>query len=416
MSRHWRRLAYLALTLAALVQPLVAPGTAIAQPLSTGEIEAILRHGPWPAATVPDRGNALSGQSQAIELGRRLFFDPRLSANGSVACVSCHLPKLAFSDGRARSVGLAELDRNAPGLLDAAQQRWFGWDGASDSLWSQAIRPLLDPREMGSDPQRLAAAISADAELSCRYRSLFKVSPQEDEPQRLLVRTAKSIGAFVATLRSGRTEFDRFRDALARQRSDAVRRYPPDALRGLRLFVGPAGCPACHTGANFSNGEFADIGVPFFIRPGVVDPGRHGGIRALQASPFNLLGPHADALRPGDDMPTRHVDLQHRNFGEFKVPGLRNLVWTAPYMHDGRLGTLEAVVEHYSGFNPERVHADGQAILRPLNLTAREKADLVAFLRTLSAPDAARWRAAPEGPPCVGSALPGSALAARPPP
>ncbi len=208
----------------------------------------------------------------------------------------------------------------------------------------------------------------------------------------MLVRAAKAIGAFVGTLVSGRTPFDDFRDALARGDAVAAARYPLDAQRGLRLFVGQGRCNLCHVGPMFSNGEFADTGLPFFVRPGVVDPGRHGGIVALHASRYNLLSTFSDARDPRVATKTRHVDAQHRNFGEFKVPSLRNVADTAPYMHDGQLATLDDVVRHYSELNLDRLHADGQQILRPLKLSDAERADLVAFLRTLSDPRARAWR------------------------
>ena len=128
------------------------------------------------------------------------------------------------------------------------------------------------------------------------------------------------------------------------------------------------------------------------MRPGVVDPGRHGGIEALLASPYNRLSRWADAA---DATPTRHVALQPRNFGEFKVPSLRHVADTAPYMHDGQLRTLQDVVRHYSDLDEERLHADGERVLVPLRLSAAEQADLLAFLRTLSPQGGAAWRAPP---------------------
>ena len=137
------------------------------------------------------------------------------------------------------------------------------------------------------------------------------------------------------------------------------------------------------------------------MRPGQVDPGRHAGIAALRASHFNLLSRHSDAA-PDDAvvLKTRHVEAQHRNFGEFKVPSLRNVAETAPYMHDGQLPTLDAVVAHYADLNLDRLHADGEQILQPLGFDADQRADLVAFLRTLSDPQARAWRAPPDPSPC----------------
>jgi len=115
-----------------------------------------------------------------------------------------------------------------------------------------------------------------------------------------------------------------------------------------------------------------------------VDPGRHGGITKLKASPFNLLGRYSDDPKRASSTGTQHVELQHRNFGEFRVPGLRNVARTAPYMHNGSIATLRDVVEHYSNLNEERLHADGERILKPLHLSADEAADLVSFLESLT--------------------------------
>jgi cytochrome c peroxidase len=139
----------------------------------------------------------------------------------------------------------------------------------------------------------------------------------------------------------------------------------------------------CHLGPAFTNGEFHDTGIPFFIEPGRVDPGRHAGIRKLRASRFNLLGSYNDDAKRSTATGTQHVRLEHRNFGEFRTPSLRNLALSAPYMHNGRLAMLRDVVNHYSSISPDRLHADGEAILKPLNLSEREAGDLVAFLETL---------------------------------
>jgi len=356
------------------------------------ERRAIASHGPWPPPAEHDAGNAQAGRREAIALGQRLFFEPRLSPDARLSCASCHRPELAFADGQPRSLGREVLDRNAPSLWNAVHERWYGWDGAADSLWSQSIRPILDAREMASSAAHLRRAIAADPQLDCRYRRAFGSAATRADGEAVLVRAAKAIGAFVGTLVSGRTPFDDFRDALARGDAVAAARYPLDAQRGLRLFVGQGRCNLCHVGPMFSNGEFADTGLPFFVRPGVVDPGRHGGIVALRASRYNLLSTFSDARDPRVATKTRHVDAQHRNFGEFKVPSLRNVADTAPYMHDGQLATLDDVVRHYSELNLDRLHADGQQILRPLKLSDAERADLVAFLRTLSDPRARAWR------------------------
>ncbi len=390
----WRRRFYAAVWAIAFGS-LAHPAALAAAPaglldFSADEVARIQRHGPWPLPPARDVGNRLSGQPQAIALGQALFFDKRLSPDGRMACASCHSPAKAFADGRARSLGRVVLDRNAPSLWNAVHERWLGWDGASDSLWSQAMRPLTDPREMATSASHVAGLIAQDAQLGCRWQQVFGNLP-EPQAQATLVDAAKAISAFTASLVSGPTAFDDFREAQASGDHAAAARYPLAAQRGLRLFVGRGQCNLCHLGPMFSNAEFGDIGIPFFVRPGVVDPGRHGGIQALWASPFNLLsgwrdGPDEAALK------TRQVDLQHRNFGEFKVPSLRNVADTAPYMHNGQLASLRQVVLHYSRLNLERLHADGEQVLKPLALTPGEINDLRAFLGSLSDPQARQWK------------------------
>ncbi|TAN51655.1 MAG: hypothetical protein EPN19_12000 [Betaproteobacteria bacterium] len=369
---------------AAVLALLLGADAAAAQPLgwSADEVRAVLRHGPWPPPMARDPSNRVSGNRDAIALGEKLFFEPRLSQGGQLFCASCHVPYRAWQDGRRRARGLAEVDRNTPSVLNVRLQRWFGWDGAGDSLWAQSLRPILDAREMGASAAQVAALMREDAEYACRYRKSFGTAPASDDAD-VLVAVGKALAAFQETLASGRSAFDDFRDALERGEREALERYPRAAQRGLRIFVGKGACNVCHLGPAFSNGEFHDAGVPFFIRGGV-DPGRHGGIRRLQASAYNLLGRHNDDQSGAAATRTKHVALEHRNFGEFKVPGLRNVALTAPYMHNGSLATLADVVRHYSELDVERLHADGEAILKPLRLSSQESADLVAFLESLT--------------------------------
>jgi cytochrome c peroxidase len=366
------------------------------------ELRAVLRHGPWPAPWAPDPTNRVSGNAAAVELGEKLFFEPRLSRTHSVACASCHVPYRGWQDGRARALGLEEVDRNTPSVLNVRYQRWFGWDGAGDSLWAQSIRPILDAREMGASAAHAARLVREDAELACRYARAFGGPPPADD-ESVLADIGKALAAFQETLASGRTPFDEFRDALARGDREAAARYPLAAQRGLRIFAGKGNCSACHFGPLFSNGEFHDIGIRFLLPGGGVDPGRHGGIRRLQASAFNLLGRHHDQARGAARTEeraqrTRHVALAHRNFGEFKVPSLRGVAQTAPYMHNGSLASLADVVRHYSELDLERLHADGESLLKPLRLSAAETADLIAFLESLSETRPAARAARPFAP------------------
>jgi cytochrome c peroxidase len=361
----------------------LASATASAANFTDDEARKIQSHGPWPAPWSGDPSNRVSRNKSAIDLGERLFFERRLSVNGEVSCSRCHLPERNWSDGLPRAVGLKEVDRNAPSLVNVRYHHWFGWDGAHDSVWAQSINPILDPRELGMSAASVAKFIRGDRDLACRYRKTFGTAPGSDD-EKILVDVAKALAAFQETLVSGRTAFDDFRDALARGDSSATARYPESAQRGLKLFVGKGACDTCHTGPAFTNGEFHDTGIPFFVRPGEVDPGRYGGIKKVVSDRMNLLGPYNDDAKRSTATGTRHVSLEQRNFGEFKVPSLRNLESSMPYMHNGSLATLRDVVKHYSEISPDRLHSDGEAILKSLRLTDGETADLVAFLQTLS--------------------------------
>jgi cytochrome c peroxidase len=354
---------------------------------STEERARIAAHGPWPMPRSVDASNRADGQADAIELGRRLFIDKRLSANNKLACASCHDSKRAFQDGKKSG----RHGRNTPSLVDAAQRRWLGWDGATDSLWAASIAPLAAKHEMAATPHTVMNLLQRDRRMKLKYQAVFGTAKPEAW---LLINTAKALAAYQATLTSPRTAFDDFADALlrsdstnsARSDSTAASRYPQDAQRGLKLFVGEARCFLCHTGPSFSNGEFADVGRRFFTKAGV-DPGRWGGLQKLLASPFNRLGSYSDT-EPDDisARATQHVIQEPRHYGEFKVPSLRGLRHTAPYFHDGSAASIEDVVLHYSNIDENRLHADGAQLLRPLKLTPQQVADLAAFLRTLSAP------------------------------
>lgn len=353
---------------------------------SEEERAAILAHGPWPPTFTPDPSNRVSGDPAAIALGRQLFSERRLSRDGDRACATCHDPARAFADGRDRSIGLARVDRNGIALANLRLNRWYGWAGAADSLWAQSLRPILDAKELGASAELVSERLAADPGLAAAYAGIFGSAPTADPPELVLVNMAKALAAFQETITTGRTAFDAFRDALASGDQQATANYPVAAQRGLKIFVGKGRCTVCHHGANFSNGEFDDIGIPFFAEPGRVDPGRHGGIANLRESPFNLLGRYNDDPGKATASPTKYVEQLHRNWGEFRVPSLRNVAETGPYMHNGSLATLRDVVRHYSEVDVERLHGDdGARLIRPLRLSAREVADLVTFLGTLSA-------------------------------
>jgi len=366
---------------------------------SRAEIAAIRQHGPWPPALRSDASNRVSGNSRAAEFGAQLFFDPRLSTTGTISCASCHVPESGWSDGRAVAVGLQETERHTKSIVNARFNRWFGWSGASDSLWAASLRPLLDAREMGGAERHVAALVRTQPDLLCRYRLVYgKLPPADDEV--LFADIGKALAAFQESLVSGRTPFDDFRDALVRGDHRAAARYPIAAQRGLRLFIGAAKCNVCHLGPQFTNGEFDKTGIPVGTTGGRFDWGRYDGIKTVLASRFNRLTPHNDDRSGADTISTQHVVLNLEAYGAFKVPGLRNVALTAPYMHNGSLASLRDVIVHYSGIDAAKMHLAvpqphaepgepvaqraADSILRPLNLSPTQIDDIVAFLETLT--------------------------------
>lgn len=357
------------------------------------EIKSIEAHGPWPLSMPFDSGNALSDQAWAEQLGELLFFDNRLSRESKVSCASCHVPQFGFADNLPVAIGAERGVRNTQGLLDVGLQRWFGWDGGADSLWAASMRPMLAEHEMaGSIPQLAAVLKQNNAFVQAIKENHIPI--EQDKGQlsdysdaELVVIAAKSIASYTRTLQSGSTPFDLFRKALNEGDKLAQNDYPESAKRGLKLFLGEANCRACHFGANFSNGEFHDTGRPFFTAVGQVDPGRYTGIQRVRSDPYNLLGEFGGLASQADKNKTATVKLSQANWGQWRTPPLRNLKLTAPYMHDGSLATLRDVVDAYADIDPDRLHAAGESLLKPLNLTEQDRDDLVAFLLSLSVSD-----------------------------
>jgi cytochrome c peroxidase len=314
-------------------------GTAAADDgrLTEAETRALLAHGPWPTPIRPDPSNGVSGSREAIELGERLFFDQRLSPSGKFSCGSCHVPERNWTDNRTRGSAIAEVERNTPTLMNLRLARQFGWDGATDALWKQSLRPMLDTRELGASARHIADLVRSDEQLSCRYRKTFGTAPSPKDDQAVMSDVARALAALVETFETPPTPFDRFRDALARGEAITPWVYSEAAQRGAKIFVGKGNCSSCHSGPNFSNGELRDNGFSNLAASGLPDRGRNGA---------------------------------------FKVPTLRHLLLTAPYGHHGELVTLADVVRHYSET------AGGE--LKPLKLTATEQTDLVVFLESIS--------------------------------
>ena len=395
--------------------------SAASRPTSSGtdveftsqEIRRIRSHSPLPP--VQDPTNRIVDNQLAAALGRQLFFDKRLSSNGQLSCATCHEPARAFTDGRPIAEGLQPGRRHTPSLWNVAYNRWYFWDGRADSLWAQALHPIESPAELGSS--RLAAAhlVDGDANYRGMYERVFGEMPSLSDRRRfpaegkpvtaadpdadetawramsesdqelvntIFVNIGKTLAAFESRLVSRRSPFDRFVEALADGDAEEMRAYPIAARRGLKLFVGKANCRSCHTGPNFTDGEFHDTRIPPRADQTAPDPGRFAGLDEARRDPFNAMGKFSD--RPSDTI-IEYTINNPENWGRFKTPTLRNVARTAPYMHQGQFATLTDVVRYYSTLEqamPAGHHSE--TILQPLHLSEGEISDLVAFLESLT--------------------------------
>jgi cytochrome c peroxidase len=373
---------------------LACPLPSTAEPeskLSEFEISALRTHGPWPGDANPvDPGNRLSSDPLAREIGEYLFNLPSLSRSGQISCATCHQSSRGFTDGRARAIGEQPHVRNTQGLLDLTRHRWFGWDGGADSLWAATLRPLLSPIEMGGTITSISEALQRDQRFTAAQPALARVAQsqtwQSGADESRVVLAGQAIGAYMLTLQSPRSEFDDFRDAVLANDAAGIDRYPKAAKTGMQLFLGKARCNVCHYGPNFSNAEFHDIGRPFIPSPGQIDPGRFRGITRVANDRYNQAGPFAGVAQAKTaERPAAKRLLQNQShWGQWRTPSLRNLSFTAPYMHDGSLATLRDVVDWYADIDTTRLHSNGETILQPLGLNDTQREALVAFLETLS--------------------------------
>lgn len=276
---------------------------------------------------------------EKAELGRVLYFDPRLSADGSVSCATCHSPKFAFTDGAAVSTGIRgqKGNRSAPTVINRAYSLAQFWDGRASTLEEQAKGPMANPLEMGNTHD----AIVDNLKKVQGYRLLFaKVFGTEDFT---IDQVAKAITTFERTLMSGNSPYDRYQ---AGQKNAMT----PAQVRGMNVFFDKAKCDACHEGVNFTSNMYANLGV---------------GID-----------------KPEPDVGRFAVTHDSKDWGAFKTPTLREIAHTAPYMHDGSLKTLEDVVEYYDKGGTPNKNLDQK--IKSLHLTPQDKKDLVAFLNSLS--------------------------------
>ncbi len=336
----------------------------------------------------PDPSNGYGDDERAAELGHRLFFDTRLSANGKVACASCHMPELAFTDGRAMSRGVGSTIRNAPTVVGTAYSPWFFWDGRKDSQWSQALGPLENPVEHGVTRADVVRLVRRDADYRRRYSGIFGSLPEPDDRDglsRAFANIGKAIAAYERRLLPGPSRFDRYVAAVLGGREPApADRLTMDEVAGLRVFIADnqGQCTRCHNGPLFTNNHFHNIGVDP-VEHKADGRGRLDGIRSAAADEFNCLGIHSDA----PEAACSELRFAKRDgtelLGGFKTPTLRNLSKTAPYMHAGQLETLDDVLWHYRETPRALV---GQTELHTLTLTNSQFEQLKVFLLTLDGP------------------------------
>jgi cytochrome c peroxidase len=322
---------------------------------------------------------------EKIALGRRLFFEPRLSVDGSVACGSCHQPGRAFTDGGSAAVGVRGLvgQRNAPSILNALFFKTLFWDGRVTTLEDQALLPIVNPSEMGQPSLGDAvAALEADASYRHQFQAVFGARPNAGD-------LAKAIAAYERSELSFDAPFDAFAAG-----DEAAISYA--ARRGWALFNGKAHCAACHTPAAaggpalFMDQRFHNTGVGVSGRElaslACATQARLGAgelIRVDQTAISSELSALGSFL----------VTKQTADIGAFRTPSLRNVAVTGPYFHDGSARTLWDVIDHYNKGGTANPWLDRG--IRPLGLNDAEVDDLVAFLGTLtSAPYQARGEAA----------------------
>lgn len=272
------------------------------------------------------------------ELGKRLFYDPVMSVDSSISCSSCHDPALAFTDQRLVSLGVAERPgtRNAPTLANVAYHPYFTREGGVPTLEMQVLVPIQEHAEFDYNIVLLAERLQADSQYVQQAQTAY------DRPPDPFVIT-RALACFERSFLSGNSGYDRYKNGVGDHQLSA------SALRGMELFFSDqTQCSSCHGGFDFTDYSFTNNGLYEVYE----DPGR-----------FRLTGEEKDRAT-------------------FKVPSLRNVALTAPYMHDGSISTLPEVVAHYSEGVQE--HPNKGEHVHPLFLTTAEQHDLVAFLESLT--------------------------------
>ncbi|MDP5171625.1 MAG: c-type cytochrome [Bacteroidia bacterium] len=285
-----------------------------------------------------------------VALGKRLFFDPILSIDSTVSCGSCHIASSAFADPRRFSLGFEgrKSTRQSMAIMNLAYARSLFWDGRSTTLESQVIDPILNPLEMANDTATVMARLENHPYYKEEFKRVF------GDPVLRFSQVEMAIANFERTMVSANSKYDKF---VAAGFDSTL--FTPAEWRGYKLYfteeigVNHAECFHCHGGFNLdeTTGAFRSNGLDQFY----------------------------------DDLGRANVTQNNKDIGKFKVPSLRNIEYSAPYMHDGRFNTLEEVVAHYASGGQKNVNQD--PLINNIRLTEQEQADVVAFLKTFSDPD-----------------------------
>jgi len=358
-------------------------------------------------------GNRVADNADAAEFGQKIFFDKRFSANGRVACASCHKPELYFTDGLKVSQGIGTAKRNSPTIVGASYSAWFFRDGRADSLWSQALEPLEDRQEHGGSRSQYAQIIYNDPAYRASYEKLFGAMPDlsdkarfpayagpvksrrllkawksmSDKDQKavtlVFVNFAKAIAAYERLLKAAPSRFDNYVKAIVNSDNAKMNQLMSvDELAGLKLFVSKANCMICHNGPMLTDFSFHNIATPPTSTKRY-DWGRNKGARKVKKSEFNCRGEYNDTKNKQCPELDYIVFHKEETAAAFKTPSLRNVSKTAPYMHAGQYKTLSDVMKHYADPPSTKV---GTSDLLPVKLNKTELAQLEAFLLTLDSP------------------------------
>lgn len=359
----------------------------------------------------PDPTNRYADDPRAASLGHRLFFDTRLSVDGAVACATCHVPDRHFQDDLPLAQGAGTTDRRTMTVIGTAYSPWLFWDGRKDSLWAQALGPLESPVEHGGT-RTLYAHVLAE-HYRADYEVLFGPMPDlshvprhagpvsdpvaraaweamtpadREAVTRIYANLGKAIAAYERLLVPGPARFDAYVAAvLAGDQATMQATLSADEVAGLRLFIGPGQCLQCHNGPLFTNNDFHNTGVPPV--PGLPDDvGRAAGAKQVLADEFNCLSAYSDASPDQCTELAFMVAEGHELVRQFRPPSLRNVADRAPFMHAGQFATLDEVLMHY---NHAPAAVSGHTELEPLHLNRWARAQVVAFLGTLTGPVAA---------------------------